>query len=209
VVAVTTSLRAEPRIDAKVAQEPYSHVFARDVFEQGFYADLLLNLPEDHHYTNRRFPHRGIADVAKLPGPFWHEVRAFFLSKRWMERVGEMFPVIWRSASRRPLLRLIRDTEGYEIRPHTDFKTKAVSMLFYLPADDSMSECGTEILRPKTPMTCGGDAHHKWSSFDTVFMAPFVPNSMLAFARSDVSFHGTRRVGPVVRNQMLFNVDVA
>lgn len=213
-VAVTTSLRAEPSITAPVVADPFEYVFSRDVFEPGFYAEIIRNLPGDFHYTNRRYADRAIADVANvacgpITGPFWLEVLNYFMSQRWMEIVGTLFPSIWRSAVRKPVLRLIRDTEGYQIKPHTDIRAKAVSMLFYLPADDSMDECGTQILKPKSSMTCDGSKRHEWDSFDTVFTAPFVPNSMLAFARSDVSFHGTLPIGRVVRNQMLFNVDIA
>ena len=54
-------------------------------------------------------------------------------------------------ARRRPL----RDGEGYSITPHTDAVAKAVSMLYYLPRDDSGAEMGT---RTRNLMCCV-DAH--------------------------------------------------
>lgn len=185
--------------------DPFPHLYAENVFPADLYSELLANLPDDEAYDQRMYANRKMVDVRKLPGDFWHEVRSVFLSPEWMDRVLEMFPI---KGKLKHSLRLIRDTNGYSIKPHTDVRRKPLSMLFYLPSDDSLADCGTLILKPKQEgFTCDGSKRHEWEAFEEVFKAPFAPNSVFAFGRSDISFHGTKPIGNVVRNQMLYNID--
>jgi hypothetical protein len=69
--------------------------------------------------------------------------------------------------------------------------TKVVVLLIYLAPDESGAHLGTSLYRPKDPgFTCHNSTHHPFEDFISVKTAPYKPNSMLAFVRSDVSFHG-------------------
>lgn len=92
---------------------------------------------------------------------------------------------------------LMRDRTSYSLGPHTDSPRKLVSVLFYLPPDDSQSELGTSAYIPKDrSFTCPGGPHHKFDKFDLVATVPYKPNCMVAFPQSPVSFHG---VEPLTR----------
>lgn len=60
-------------------------------------------------------------------------------------------------------LDLSRDGEGYAITPHTDAVTKAVSMLYYLPRDDSRAEMGTRMYRSDVDDGGYGMTWKNWS----------------------------------------------
>src|SRR6185369_1519735 len=69
--------------------------------------------------------------------------------------------------------------------------TKLVVLLIYLAPDDTAEHLGTSLYRPKDPsFSCPESKHHPFEDFIRVKTAPYKPNSMLAFMRSDISFHG-------------------
>ena len=86
---------------------------------------------------------------------------------------------------------LIRHRAGYYLGPHSDLYTKLVVLLIYLAPDRSAEHLGTSLYRPKDPeFSCPDSAHYPFEDFIRVKTAPYRPNSLLAFFRSDVSFHG-------------------
>jgi hypothetical protein len=86
---------------------------------------------------------------------------------------------------------LIRHQAGYFLGPHTDLSTKLVVLLIYLPPDDSHPYLGTSLYRPKkSGVTCPDSKHYPFGEFVNVETAPYRRNSLLAFERSDRSFHG-------------------
>jgi hypothetical protein len=69
--------------------------------------------------------------------------------------------------------------------------TKLVVLLIYLAPDCNAEHLGTSLYRPKDPMfSCPDSNHYPFADFVRVKTAPYRPNSLLAFLRSDVSFHG-------------------
>ena len=86
---------------------------------------------------------------------------------------------------------LIRHRAGYFLGPHSDLFTKLVVLLIYLAPNARAAHLGTSLYRPKDPsFTCPNSTHYPFSDFVKVKTAPYKPNSLLAFFRSDVSFHG-------------------
>jgi hypothetical protein len=86
---------------------------------------------------------------------------------------------------------LIRHRAGYFLGPHSDLHTKLVVLLLYLAPAESAAHLGTSLYRPKVPgFTCPNSIHYPFEDFVKVKTAPYKPNSLLAFVRSDVSFHG-------------------
>jgi len=107
--------------------------------------------------------------------------------------------------------RFVRDMTNYSILPHTDMPTKLVSLLFYLPADDSMRELGTSVFVPKDPtFKCDGKTRHPFAQFKKVTTAGFAPNSLFGFLKTDQAFHGVEAIEKeaVERNLLLYNVYV-
>jgi hypothetical protein len=63
--------------------------------------------------------------------------------------------------------------------------------LIYLAPDNSAEHLGTSLYQPRDPsFTCHDSKHYSFEDFIRVKTAPYRPNSLLAFMRSDVSFHG-------------------
>jgi hypothetical protein len=90
---------------------------------------------------------------------------------------------------------LVQDTTRYQLGPHTDAPRKVVTLLFYLPPDESQRHLGTSIYLPKDrDFRCPGGPHHPHDRFDRVWTMPFLPNSLFAFFKNDVSFHGVEPV---------------
>jgi len=93
---------------------------------------------------------------------------------------------------------LLRDRATYSLGPHTDSPRKMVSVLFYLPPDDSQADLGTAIYVPKDrAFACPGGPHYSFEKFDFAAAMPFKPNCMVAFPQTPRSFHG---VQPIMRN---------
>jgi hypothetical protein len=107
--------------------------------------------------------------------------------------------------------RLVRDFTDYSIGPHTDSPRKLVSLLFYLPRDESMRHLGTSIYAARdASLRCEGTRHHSYSGFKRVASMPYVPNALFAFFKTDHSFHGVDPIteGKVERNLLLYNIYV-
>jgi hypothetical protein len=95
----------------------------------------------------------------------------------------------------RPGLVVNRHEPGYYLGPHTDRHEKVVTCVFYMPERDGLDHLGTAIYRPlEKEMRCRGFFHHDPARFERIATAPFRPNSMLIFARTDVFFHGVHRL---------------
>ena len=63
--------------------------------------------------------------------------------------------------------------------------------MLYLAPDDRNEKLGTSLYRPKADgFTCPDSKHYPFEDFIRVKTAPYRPNSLLAFVRSDISFHG-------------------
>ncbi|HEX2538278.1 MAG TPA: hypothetical protein VHL13_08350 [Pseudolabrys sp.] len=91
-----------------------------------------------------------------------------------------------------PVPVLTRDIAGYHIPPHTDTHWKGITVLIYLPRDDSIAHIGTVI--------------HEKAADGTMTRAgrgQFVPNAGLAFAVGDNTWHSVDPVGPEVKTRDL------
>ncbi|NQW09540.1 MAG: hypothetical protein HQ481_06635 [Alphaproteobacteria bacterium] len=100
---------------------------------------------------------------------------------------------IWIGAS----VEMIRDESGFALRPHTDGRRKLVTALLYAPEPGSSEDLGTELYAPMVnAATSDGTGYFDPSQFERRAKAPYVANTMIAFARTDRSFHGVAAVAP-------------
>ena len=196
--------------------DPYPHYFLENVFPEEFYRELLQHLPSSDAYQNlfeittlkldhfRFRDQRDLADgwTESLPlelRSFWESFNDWFLGPELAQAVLHTFagPIrdrfgeeaAWPEVSVE--VQLIRHEAGYFLQPHSDANSKLVVLLIYLAPDESAKHLGTSIYRPKDPkFTCPDSVHHPFDDFVNVETAPYLPNSVLAFERSDRSFHG-------------------
>ena len=210
---------------ADVDADPFPHYVLQQVFPDEYYQTLLRHLPGSAAYDNLyevttlkldHFRHRDQKDVNAgwndlLSGEaktFWNGFNEWFLSPELARSVLQTFAAPMRArfgeAASWPEIsvevQLIRHRAGFFLQPHSDANSKLVVLLIYLPQDDSASDLGTSLYRPKDPaFACAQSKHYPFEDFVRVKTAPFRPNSMLAFFRSDQSFHG---VEPLSENAM-------
>lgn len=201
---------------SEVVAEPFPHYYLENVFPDDYYRALLEHLPESGVYQNlfevtdyklEHFRHRDQRDLkegwaaALPPGirEFWERFNEWFLGRRLASAVlasfGEQFDEQFGREEDWPEVsveaQLIRHRAGYFLGPHSDLYTKLVVLLIYLAPDESATHMGTSLYRPKdSGFTCRASTHHPFENFVKVKTAPYKPNSLLAFMRSDVSFHG-------------------
>lgn len=188
---------------AQIIEEPYPHVYVKNIFPPFFYDMALASLPPDEVYKDRTFDNRAMAH-AKDAGPFWQGVSGWMVSN---EICGRLIRLLRLEGKFGADLRLIRDSAGYKIKPHTDIKSKAASCLFYLPENDEHPELGTSIYVPKEAgFESDGTRRYEYEAFEKIETAPFVRNCMFAFPRSNVSFHGVEPIEIGPRNQLLLNI---
>ena len=201
---------------ARVVAEPYPHYYLENVFPADYYRELLARLPASSVYQNlfevtdyklEHFRHRDQRDLKDgwthaLPveiKSFWESFDEWFRGPALAKAVLDSFaePLSARFGAKRswPQVsvesQLIRHRAGYFLGPHSDLYTKLVVLLIYLAPDESAGHLGTSLYRPKDAgFTCPKSLHHPFEDFVRVKTAPYRPNSMLAFLRSDISFHG-------------------
>lgn len=212
--------------DARVSMDPYPHFCLDNIFPDEYYRSLLENLPSSTSYENLyevttlkldHFRHRDQRDMnagwtSELPAEqkeFWDDFDSWFLGEDMAQAVLKTFPeqMHARFGEEWPAVsvesQLIRHRPGYFLGPHSDLHTKLVVLLIYLAPDESSSHLGTSLYRPKDPnFTCPNSTHYQFEDFIKVKTAAYKPNSMLAFFRSDISFHG---LDPLVESDVQDN----
>ena len=199
---------------AKVEPDPFPHYVLEQVFPDDYYRELLRNLPASEVYENLyevtdlkldHFRHRDQRDMDpgwtdRLPLPpeqksFWDSFNQWFLSEELAQAVMKSFGrESWPELSVES--QFIRHRAGYFLGPHSDLYTKLVVLLLYLAPDDGArargaEHLGTSLYRPRQAgFSCPDSKHYPFTDFIRVKTAPYRPNSLLAFVRSDISFHG-------------------
>lgn len=203
---------------AELIDDPFPHLYVRDVFPADFYKDLLNSLPPLDKYTqySEQYSARYSLDltestVQKLGAvsPFWIAFEHWLNSPEMLNAMFKKFGHRMKMchALREQYLKkattpegvtvgpqsfLCRDFANFVLQPHTDAGAKLVVGVFYLSKDDSLIEFGTSIYRPKDPAL---REFHKsqrfpFDQFELVRTFENRPNSFVAFLKTDNSFHG-------------------
>lgn len=201
---------------ARVEADPFPHYYLENVLPADYYEQLLNHLPGSEVYENLyevtdlkldHFRHRYQRDLNdgwtnSLPPQlqtFWNSFNQWFLSAELARAVLESFadPLRPRIGNRNSWpevsveAQFIRHRAGYFLGPHSDLHTKLAVILLYLAPDSRAERLGTSLYRPKQEgFSCPDSKHYPFEDFVRVKTAPYRPNSLLAFVRSDVSFHG-------------------
>jgi hypothetical protein len=210
---------------APVINDPFTHIYVRDVFPDDFYAEMLANMPEPEKYQaladvghvsddyNRsRLIFSGQPkDLGLLPpelAEFWDKLFATLQHTQFINFIHQKFSdtINGRFANPETALEgehligaesfLIRDNAGYDLGPHTDSPAKIVPSLFYLASDEDHAYLGTSFYSPiQEGFTCPGGPYYPFDQFKRTTTAPYLPNTMLAFAKTSDAFHGVENVG--------------
>ena len=212
-------------LNAPLRTWPYPHVYVPNIFPADVYAELQRNIPDPKSMIPiaearpvKGYKERFVQDVS---GPmealsedqraFWRGLSDTLRTKAFRNVMVDRFRPYLEKRFKGETVRLydetllVEDITNYSLGPHTDTPAKVVTVLFYLPKDDSQAHLGTSLYVPKEAgRTCPGGPHYPHEGFERAATMPFLPNSMFAFVKSDVSFHGVEPVAdPDVRRWLL------
>lgn len=218
--------------NAPVSMFPFPHFYVKNVFPQDFYEALQENLPDPQAmlpidkvrpvvkgYKNRFVMELGGDQVASLPDDkrrFWESFGDWLVRGRFGQLLfgkfshlvedrykGQPMPEFYDEAL------LVQDVTDFKLGPHTDAFRKVITLLFYLPKDDSQRHLGTSIYLPKEPeFTCMGGPSHPRDNFEKLYSMPFAPNSLFCFLKTFNSFHGVEPVGDPDTRRWLLLYDI-
>jgi|OpeIllAssembly_1097287.scaffolds.fasta_scaffold29517_3 hypothetical protein len=222
--------------NAPVLAYPFPHFYVHPVFPDEFFAELRARMPGPKNYVRLdatgtvpkgAYPERFVCSLTDLEeeefqsgagSSFWAEFNQWIGSDEFARLVMFKFRdgIAERFGAGNEIrtttdLRLVRDFTNYSISPHTDAPHKLVSLLFYLPYDESMLDLGTSIYAAKDrSLRCEGVGHHPFEGFKKVATMPYRPNSLFAFFKTDLAFHGVDRIERehVTRDLLLYNIYV-
>lgn len=210
---------------------PYPHFYVPDVFPADFYRQIQQNLPDPEAmrpieevrmvkgYKERFVLGLEDAALATLPAgkrAFWEDLRNWLVGANFQTLVLRKFqPFIDQRFAGRTDVQfydeglLVQDVTNYKLGPHTDAPRKVVTMLFYLPPDDTQRHLGTSIYLPADgEFTCPGGPHHERDKFVRLHTNPFLPNSLFAFFKTNNSFHGVEPVADPDTRRWLLLYDI-
>ena len=227
---MTEAIGASP-----VINDPFAHIYVRGVFPDDFYQEMLAKLPDvekyqaladtgrvDKGYSRSRLIFSGRPEHLGLLPPemaeFWDKLFGTLQQTQFINFLHQKFSaaINGRLANPEEALEgehligaesfLIRDNAGYDLGPHTDSPSKIVSSLFYLASDEDHAYLGTSFYAPKTSgFTCTGGPHYPFEQFKRMQTAAYMPDTMLAFAKTSRAFHGVENVGnPEDHRDILF-----
>lgn len=196
---------------ARVSLDPWPHVVVENIFPDELYQDMVNNFPQRKslptlsHTTLNRFVYWLEDDTGLRPevSDFWHKFREETFDALWSS-LEEKFMVTGRSIG----AELLHDVTGYALGPHTDTPNKLITSLVYMPVFNDMKReirQGTVLYHCDTPDPRGRGHKPDDPAYKEVKIVPYVANTMFAFVRSDVSFHGVRQT-PIERRLFAFDV---
>jgi hypothetical protein len=204
--------------NAPLREHPFPHLLIHDVFEPELYGRMMQNLlppslmrpikeerPVGKTYSDDRYVYTLSRDgIGALPPPygeFWNGLASWLLDTPFavalfnkfgphiQRRFGDRKPGFYNEAL------LVDDRMRYVLGPHTDTPSKVITLLFYLPSDDTRAHLGTSIYAPRDPaFRCAGGPHYPFERFHRVLTMPYRPNTLFAFFKTDNSFHGVEPV---------------
>ena len=211
-----TVLRIEK---APLLVNPFSHLMIEEVFPANLYADILKNLPDAFFYqSSASYPRRASFtlnddNLVMLKSDtdlfqFWSRFKEAICGDKFLSALLKKFNVAPKGPLN-PVIQLIKDRDHYSIGPHTDIPQKLITLLFYLPSTVDQIHLGTSLYRPiDLNFTCSGHLHYSFEPFVKVGQAPFLPNSVFGFLRTDRSFHGVEPIGDQEKERNLLTYTV-
>jgi len=209
---------------------PFPHFYVENIFGNSFYSAIQENFPSDSFlfpiskkralpegsYKERFVLSLDDSDLEKLPNAeFWVSLKRQllgvslknFLLSRFQEVLKKYHPNLNTYETFSEIL-IVKDKENYSLGPHTDNPRKLLTILFYLPTDNSEENNGTSIYLPKDySFRCKGGPHYNREDFNLVYTAPFKQNSAFGFIKTDNSFHGVEKVS-ITNSRWLLLYDI-
>jgi hypothetical protein len=180
---------------SKLRKKPFDHIYMEGVLDPGTYEALLAAMPERPHYHDLKHHDAVRKDgsstrlrmylypelLRKLPEEqrrVWLPVAEALCSKelelafkrKFRRALEERFGKPAETIGVYPIPILLRDQPGYRIGIHSDVKKKAITVQFYLPADELQRHVGTIF-----------HESNQGAGAERTTQMPFMPSSGYAF----------------------------
>ena len=218
--------------NANINMFPYPHFYLENIFPIEYYKNIQDNLPNPNDMLPienvrpvKGYKERFVLELRDkyldlLPEKkriFWKQLQYYLVENNNFSNLvfSKFYPFIEQRFNNIDNLEfyaetlLVHDITNYALGPHTDSPRKVVTMLFYLPVDNTQSHLGTSIYMPNDPaFRCPGGPHHKREDFSLMHTNPFKPNSLFAFFKTDDSFHGVEKVSEPDTRRWLLLFDI-
>jgi len=167
--------------------QPFPHVLAENVFQEEDYQLLLQTIPPSEVYdakikNERGKAHRLDCPLGSLDSDIWRALDAELRSDDLWHWVRKRFERLDLPDYGMIDIRLFQDLPGYYLAPHTDAKSKIVTLIFYLAQNRQHAALGTRLY------TAAED------TLPNTQLVSYRPNTMLGFVRSATSWHGCRPI---------------
>ncbi|MBV1882734.1 MAG: FkbM family methyltransferase [Pseudomonadales bacterium] len=199
-----------------IIDDPFPHFYIENILPPDFYTLLMKHKPQRQHlvdlvstkrargerYCNRlclEFDDEGFSRLPPESLPVWNVMKQWLTSKEIIHGLVNIFGSLFKcqlAESGKKLtikadVQFTKDIKGYGLGPHTDSPERLMSLLFYLPEDESLLSHGTSVYQPlEKGVVCSGGPHYDFDGFETVKTMPFKPNSVFGFIKTTNSFHG-------------------
>jgi hypothetical protein len=203
---------------------PFPHLYIENILPHDFYSKIQENLLKEKEMSSMpdlypkntglaAYKDRFVMDftradsmnkVGKKKREFWTSFGENFskgafgnLIQTKFKKFLDMRFQYLDDVSFRHEMQLVNDKKNYSLGPHTDKPSKVISVLIYLPKDDSQKETGTSIYMPKDLNLLDKELphqHYPHEHFHKVITMPFVPNSAVCFIKTNNSYHGVEKL---------------
>jgi hypothetical protein len=212
---------------AQVRRAPFTHILVDEIFPTDLYAELRSRMPTDEEYmplvkTGRVTPNYPPSRLCLILNgsseniKFWTDFITVYNDAEFLQCWLSLFENDLRErvaarAGKAQLgaeMMLMRDKQAYTLNPHMDTPSKAISGLFYMPADESLIMQGTSLYKLKHDLDIPGGVHLPRDNFELVGTMPYRPNTLFAFPNVPNSFHGVEPValGNQNRDVLLYDI---
>lgn len=212
---------------AKIETDPFEYTIIHNVFPVDVYDAIQANLPPSESYISmsqkrtanpsaqqsRTRLNLTSPEFLRLPETqreCWATVRDAICDPKFVNLVFERFASGLSSRygtariEARVRVELFRDFAGYQILPHTDAPHKIFTFIFYLPGESVNMDLGTAVYVPKDRSITDENSNQlPLEMFDETKRAPFIPNTLFGFMKSERSFHGRPLIEADVERNMI------
>jgi len=203
---------------APLLTEPFEHCIVDNVLPQPLFEaihknwpgdDIMVSLPDTGRvkvYEERFVMLMRDDFLQKLSAEqveFWLGVMNIVMGSEVITPLLEKFQKVVlpriahlpEDATLEPEMLVVSDRTDYAIAPHTDRTDRLISLLYYLSPDPTYASYGTSLYMPKDPRyEFPSSGHYSHDYFNLHTRVGYKPNRLVAFPRSDRSFHGVEPV---------------
>jgi hypothetical protein len=214
---------------AQVRRTPFAHILVNEIFPADFYTEMRRRMPTDAEYmplvkTGRVTANYSPSRLCFVGGgdsenkKFWADFVTVYNDTEFLQCWLGLFEndlrerVAARAEGGKAQLgaemMLMRDKQTYALNPHMDTPSKAISGLFYMPADESLIMQGTSLYKLKHDLDIPGGVHLPRDNFELLGTMPYRPNTLFAFPNVPNTFHGVEPVATGGHNRDVLLYDI-